>query len=216
MLCSHCSAYVRPIVAVDIDGTLGDYHEHFLKFAADYFGLSPTPALYDGSERFRDWASRLMGITEAGWHEVKLAYRQGGLKRTMPLYPGAAELCSQIRAEGAELWLTTTRPYLRLDNVDPDTREWLRRNGIVFDGLLYDRDKYERLAGSVDPSRVVAVVDDLAKQYDAACKAFGPDIPILRQNLYNTAVSRDNEFSELADIETVLVDRIILWKGNHG
>ena len=211
MLCSNCSRLVVPIVAVDLDGTLGDYHSHFLGFVSDYFGLAPTPAKYDGTERFREWCERVMGINEAGWHEVKLAYRQGGLKRTMPMFAGAVDLCKGIRAAGAELWLTTTRPYLRLDNVDPDTREWLRRNGVVYDGLLYDRDKYARLAASVEKGRVVAVVDDLGKQYDAAAEAFGPDIPILRRNDYNTGVTRPNMDRLLPSIQETVEQRIADW-----
>ena len=34
----------KPIVALDIDGTLGDYHAHFLWFAERYFGWSFPPA----------------------------------------------------------------------------------------------------------------------------------------------------------------------------
>jgi hypothetical protein len=56
---------------------------------------------------------------------------------------GGQTFVDTLRAEGAEVWLTTTRPHDRFDRVDPDTREWCRRNGINFDGLLYDGDKME-------------------------------------------------------------------------
>lgn len=79
----------------------------------------------------------------------------------MPCYPGASELTRALRRAGAEVWICTTRPYLRLDAIDPDTRHWLRRNKIQFDHVLYGEHKYRDLVKQVDPARVVAVYEDL-------------------------------------------------------
>jgi hypothetical protein len=58
VLCTRCSSVVKPLVAVDIDGTLGDYHTHFLNFAREYLGPNywiPCHSLaYDGSTGFKD------------------------------------------------------------------------------------------------------------------------------------------------------------------
>jgi hypothetical protein len=174
MKCTSCGTIVKPIVAVDIDGTLGNYHAHFEDFAEEYFDRVIRPGcLYRGGESMSAWAIRELGITRAAYRDCKLAYRQGGLKRTMPLFDGAKGLCERIRAAGGELWLTTTRPYLRLDNVDPDTREWLRRKGIQYDHLLYDENKYQVLHDRLtDPDRVVAIVDDLVTNISEAQHIF--------------------------------------------
>lgn len=156
MQCTSCSAVVRPVVAVDIDGTLGEYHDHFTKFAEGYFGTH-LPQGYDGSDEFSSW----LGLSKEDYRQAKLAYRQGGLKRTMPMRFGAKRLIISLRRSGAEVWLCTTRPWMRLDNIDPDTREWLRRNGVGYDGLLYGEDKYARLLETVEARRVVGVYDDL-------------------------------------------------------
>ena len=62
MKCSSCSAPVAPVVAIDIDGTLGDYHQHFIEFAEQWLGVSKFAGdriavwkLYDGLGPFRDW-----------------------------------------------------------------------------------------------------------------------------------------------------------------
>jgi hypothetical protein len=99
---------------------------------------------------------------------MKLGYRQSGLKRGMPCFPGATELCSKLRRAGAEIWICTTRPYLRLDNIDPDTREWLRRNKIQYDGVLYGANKYRQLRDIVGGERIVGVLDDLPEMVAAA------------------------------------------------
>ena len=155
MQCSKCSAPVKPVVAVDIDGTLANYHRHFLCFAQGWLGEYVSKS-YTGKV---DLATHL-GIDKRTYRELKLAYRQGGMKRSMPEFEGAHSIPYALREAGAEVWLTTTRPYLRLDNIDPDTREWCRRQGIEYDGLLYDEDKYARLADIVGTERIVAVLDD--------------------------------------------------------
>lgn len=179
----------KPVVALDIDGTLGDYHTHFLRFAADWFGRAfPAPDTINPGLPL--W--KFMGITQREYRDCKLAYRSGGLKRWMPCYAYSAELTRNIRRAGAEVWICTTRPYLRLDNIDPDTREWLRRNDIQYDAVLFDRidekgSKYEELKRQAG-DRVCAILDDLPEMLLEA-KEFYPDcgLPViyLRAQPYN-------------------------------
>lgn len=180
MRCSQCSNPVKPIVVFDIDGTLGDYHGHFTDFCIRYFGrhMSVGAGPYDGSVEFEEY----LGITKAEYREAKLAYRQGGNKRWMPCYAEAPEIIEDTR-EIAEVWICTTRPWQRLDNVDPDTREWMRRNHIEVDGLLYGDTKYEQLVTTVERERIAAVVEDLPEQF-AIARSLGLPV-ILRENHHN-------------------------------
>lgn len=198
MLCSKCSAPVKPVVAIDIDGTLADYHGHFLRFACDWTNKLPWPTGewargYRGNEPFRDWFCRAFDVDVTTFRQIKLAYRQGGLKRTMPVYDGAHELVNGLREQGLEVWLTTTRPWDRYDRVDPDTRDWLRRHQIAFHGLLYHDNKLHELSERVEPERIVAVLDDEAEVLEGAAEL--PNArPILRRTKYN----RDSPWSGLA------------------
>lgn len=185
----------KPIVAMDIDGTMADYHDWFLWFAGIYLDremphkrdINPGRPLHQH-----------MGISKALYREVKMAYRQGGMKRSMPVLPGSQELAEHVRRPrtwqgrlgrglGCELWVCTTRPYLRLDNIDPDTREWLRRNDIKYDALLFDPlggdNKYRELVRQAG-SRVVAAVEDLPDQAVRAVRAGVPYV-LLRDQPYN-------------------------------
>lgn len=166
MRCSDCAKPVRPVVAVDIDGTLGDYHGQFVTFAEDYLGRS-LPHDFGGDVEFNDH----LGIEKETYREVKLAYRQGGLHRMMPIFDGAKEFMEDLRDAGLEVWIATTRPYLRLDNIDPDTRHWLDRHGIHYDAILYGEDKYRRIQEQVEPKRIIGVVDDLLEQCMFASRA---------------------------------------------
>lgn len=216
----------KPIVALDIDGTLGDYHRNFLSFAQRYFDM---PGLYELKDKTNPglplWEH--MGISHRDYRDAKLAYRQGGWKRWMPVYPGASELTQQIRSAGAEVWLCTTRPYLRLDNVDPDTREWLRRSRIQYDALLFDPaheedgTKYDELARQAGP-RVCSVADDLPEMIDAAYKAnlwinTGPPAmgPILRDQPYNRHYDNWRRSGSCEEIAIRVLHDIEAWKATN-
>lgn len=181
------NGYGKPVVAVDIDGTLADYHSWFLNFAELYFGRSmPDPE--EMNPGLPLW--KFMNVSHREYRDCKLAYRQGGLKRSMPCLPGASEVLHAVRKDlGAEIWICTTRPYLRLDNVDPDTREWLDRNAIPYDALLFDPsdgdDKYKELKRQTERGeRVACVVEDLPEQ---VMKADALDLRpvLLRDRPYN-------------------------------
>jgi hypothetical protein len=215
----------KPVVALDLDGTLGDYHSNFLEFADRYFHSNcgswfamrnqTNPGL-----PLWEW----MGISQRDYRDAKLAYRQGGWKRWMPAYEGAAELTQHIREAGAEVWLCTTRPYLRLDNVDPDTREWLRRNRIQYDALLFDPaheedgtkyDELRRQAGD----RVASIVDDLPEMITASNLAFQHEeartwlAPILREQPYNRHFNWARRANDLIQVEELVLADIGVWSG---
>lgn len=170
MLCSSCSGEVRPVVAVDIDGTLGDYYEHFRSFAEGYWGR-PMRRGWSGHGNWEDH----LGMTRAEYRQAKLAYRQGGMKRNLPTYLGADYFMKQLKDWNLEIWVATTRPWQRLDNIDPDTQWWLSRHGWTPQGLLYGDDKYEQLCQVVNRERVLLVVDDLAENLQRAseCGLYG-------------------------------------------
>jgi hypothetical protein len=201
----------KPVIGLDIDGTLGDYHGHFLKFAEGWFGrrmpgpeeVNPGLPLY-----------RFMRVTKRDYRECKLAYRQGGMKRTMPVYPGADSLTKMVRAAGAEIWLCTTRPWQRLDNIDPDTREWLRRNKVEYDYVLYGEDKYEELERQAGKERVIAIVDDLPEMiFEAAQLELGPRY--LRNQPYNGYATPGlfGDYQRFDDLGHLRNDLLFLTKG---
>lgn len=205
MLCTDCNKPVKPVIAIDIDGTIANYHEHFLNFASQWFGRRFNNH-YSGRESLAEY----MKVDPQEYRQCKLAYRQGGMKRTMPMFNDAKGFMERICQMDAEVWITTTRPYLRLDNVDPDTREWLHRSKITYDGLIYDDDKYKKLLDIVGPDRVVGVVEDLPENFDRA-EELGLH-PIMVDRLHNHASPRRPRL-RLLQAEQELYDRVKGWYG---
>jgi hypothetical protein len=218
MRCSNCSEIVRPVAVIDIDGTLGQYHHHFMRFAADWLGNQNLgeARLYDGTEPFSEWCCRAFGIDKTRYREIKLAYRQGGMKRTMPVYPYAKALCDAVYEVGAELWLNTSRPHDRYDRVDPDTREWLRRHEIPFNGLLFaEDDKMGALRERIDPQRVCFVFDDLPEVLQRAQDLFPSAGLVLRANGFNLLGSWPVAVADLLDARAMMTVHVQDWKLSH-
>lgn len=215
MRCSNCSEEVRPVVAIDIDGTLGNYHQAIVDFAQGWLGRFGLAEPYRGDEPYHAWFTRTFEVDRTTFRAIKLAFRQGGMKRTMAAYLGARDLVGELGEAGAEVWLTTTRPHDRFDRVDPDTREWLRRNDIGFSGLLYSGDKMKELALRIDPVRVVAVLDDQLDVMEDASAFFGAGVPILRKTRFNREVRWPVEVTNLADAGDLIQQRLTAWKEYH-
>jgi len=179
---------LKPVVALDIDGTLGDYHGHFTTFAALWIGRPlPHPSLMTDDIPFY----KHLGMSKATYRQIKLAYRQGGMARSMPIFQGAADLTRDLRHEGAEVWLCTTRPYMRHDSTDPDTRHWLRRNRIQWDHIIYGPNKYRELIKIVPPGNILAVLDDLPEMLEQA------------RSLWLPAFVRDQPYNQKVDLPRV-------------
>lgn len=145
---------------------MGAYHAHFIRFAKEWTGKD-MPSEYEPTGGVPLY--KYLGISRATYRRVKLAYRQGGLKRSMPVYPGMGDLTRSIRSKGCQVWIATTRPYLSLDNIEPDTKHWLtKRAHAQYDNVLFGEHKYRDLVKAVGRDRVVCVFDDLPEMIDQA------------------------------------------------
>lgn len=218
MLCTSCSSPVRPIVALDIDGTMGFYHTHFLSFAATYFGWGHFDNDYNGHQPFREWFCDRFECDVRTFRDIKLAYRQGAQKRSMPVTNWARPVARAARQADAEIWVTTTRPYMRLDNVDPDTRFWLDRYDVKYDHLIYGDHKYADLATQIDPERVCFVLEDLWEQLSEARRLFNPTSCYLYATQWNHYYWRETVVGPTVTYDAVLptmMGRIEAWTKAH-
>lgn len=158
-----------------------------------------------------------LGMSKATYRQCKLAYRMGGMKRSIPVFEGAADMVRAIRGAGVGVAACTTRPYLAMSTIDLDTQHWLRRNGIKVDHILYGEHKYRDLVKSVGRDRVVCALDDDLSQLGVAQKL--GIVPIMRRNEANQGYAPDNDqmcvWSLKAAQETIL-ELIELHKNRTG
>lgn len=156
---------LAPVVGLDVDGTLADYYEHMRWFAELYL-QRPVSIEWDfaPTAEFSD----ALQLDKKTYRDIKLAYRQGGMKRSIPVLDDRGSMVKAIRAAGIQVWITTTRPWQRLDNIDPDTQFWLNRNLGRVDGVIYGEEKYMDLVDIVGKDRILGVVDDLPENVVSA------------------------------------------------
>jgi len=132
------------------------------------------------------------------------------MKRSMPVYSGSRELAAGLRRAGAEVVICTTRPYLHLSNIEPDTAHWLRRNRIQHDGLIMGEHKYRQLAREYGKENIVMVLDDLPEQMDVALAVGLP--AVLRLNGHNRiGAERYESVQNLTEAHLLGVQRISDW-----
>lgn len=209
---------LRPVVGLDIDGTLGNWHDDFLDFAWRWlYGRAKMPSPEWFLPIQPDMAAH-MGVSKEQYRAVKLAYRQSGLKRDMQPFGGAYDLVNAVREAGAEVWVCTTRPYLRLDNIDPDTREWLERHQLDVDGVIFGTEKYRDLKELVGVDRVVGVIDDLPTQLSKAQQLGFPARLIERHHNQGWWHHRAWEFPSLPHLPAAqewFLEQITNWKARH-
>lgn len=204
---------LAPVFALDLDGTMADYFEHFRWFASMY--KQQELSTNWGYTRQGDFDVAL-GLEKEEYRDIKLAYRQGGLKRSLPpIDLGVHDVVPALRKVGVQVWICTTRPWLRLDNVDPDTRFWIERMWGRVDGLLYGEDKYADLIDIVGKDRILGIADDLPENIERATELGLPSI--LRAGGHNKRW-RDNSMGPSQPVATHSIDifnQVIEWKVNQ-
>lgn len=206
---------MKPVVGLDVDGTLAAYHNHFTAFAYHWLGFDDGATAfdldeYDGGVPFHKW----LGISKSRYRQIKLGYRQSGLKRSMPVFQGASDLAAGLRRAGASVVICSTRPYLHLSNIEPDLREWLRRNRIQYDDLILGEHKYRELARGYGKENIVGILDDLPEMVQQA-ESLGLQ-PILHQQPHNLHFPWCPTAKSLDEARVMLSERIKGWRPVDG
>ncbi len=213
----------EPWIGIDIDGTLGDYHRHFLMCAEMFLQRKmPDPTFINPLLPLH----KHMGVSKRVYREIKMAYRQGRWKRSMPIFHYARQMTVDLRRAGGRIAICTTRPFNQLGEVDTDTRWWLRHHGIQHDLLVWGPHKYRDLANKLGDGKIIAVVDDELEQLNRCRKL---DIPFyLRDQPYNQTnfwsgeqlalrgISREGRWLRILNLEDVtsrLLKDLEHWNG---
>lgn len=158
------------VVAVDIDGVLNDYPRHFLRWAARYL----QGGAFSGTSELRD------EVGPKRYLELKDLYRESGEKRNQGVREGAKALLDGLRSAGFTVVLLSKRPYWRFYRIYADTIEWLERNALFAEAVLFDREKHRRILDRF-PELVAIVEDD--PRVAAEVAAVGKRVVLVRSEL---------------------------------
>lgn len=173
----------QPILIVDLDGTIANYHDSFLIWCeyegylaegthkSMQFGLRPDGDLLVAYPEYRRWCDEFEG--------------SGGYRNICPYYDGV-NLVRAARTQGAYIVVTTARPVNTFKRIWHDTWSWLREFGIVPDQLLFEEDR-SLFAGMFSDKQPVAALED--NPQNAARLARSGATVWLRAQPYNEGIS---------------------------
>jgi uncharacterized HAD superfamily protein/NTP pyrophosphatase (non-canonical NTP hydrolase) len=125
-------------IAVDLDGVLCDYVGTWFKFC-DEKGIE-----YDQNRlnyKSLDLAAGLKDPT--AYPQWKHLFRNAGWKAKADVMPGAQQFLRHFKERGYKIALVSSRPYRQYRRIFPDTIEWLQKNELPYDALIFEENKRE-------------------------------------------------------------------------
>ena len=179
------------ICAIDIDGVLAKYPESFLKFAKKEFGVSwninNVPDCFQRPSKLHN--------------KIKDAYRQSGEKRNLEVIDGAKEMLKHFKKLGYTIILLTARPYKKYKRIFADTLEWLDKNDLIYDAIIWDENKNERVIKEF-PKMKFMVEDsesNAVKIAELGYKVFVVDTPYPQKRHQHKNIIRVKNLEEIQD-----------------
>lgn len=157
-----------PIVGVDIDGVLADYYYDYPRFVEEFLGDSQMIDISGSEFPHSDVNKFFTGYDKEQLMKCKDAYRQSERKANMPVCEYAKEFLGELKARGYRIVLLTARPIDKYQMILANTIEWLEKNELPYDCVLWGEKKEERLIEEFgDTGMIKFFVDDIAKNANA-------------------------------------------------
>lgn len=129
-------------------------------------------------------------------------YRGGGF-RDMPAIEGAVEGMRTLREMGYKIILVTARPQWQYKRVYADTLHWLQEHGIVYDNILFEKDKAEAVYEHIFPARPKFFIEDRDKH---CLEVAGIGVPVLLLNYpHNAHITETDLITRVADWTDIVV-----------
>jgi NTP pyrophosphatase (non-canonical NTP hydrolase) len=128
-------------------------------------------------------------------------YRGGGF-RDVPAIKGAVEGIQAIRAAGYKLVIVTARPYWQYKRVYGDTLHWLRKHGIEYDLILFNKDKAEAIYEYLLPAWPRWFIEDRSK-HALELAAIGVNVLLLNY-IRNQDIKEQHKIRRVTDWKEIV------------
>lgn len=124
----------KKVCAIDLDGVVVQYPEFFVEFINKKTNANHQN-LFDARKN----------LSNDEYLEMKDAYRQSGVKQTIPLRDGAKEFVEFLKSKDYSVVIITKRPYKKYFRIFADTKANLDSNKIPYDGVIFDSEKHKTI-----------------------------------------------------------------------
>ena len=137
------------IVFVDIDGVLASWPKTYINFVNKKFNTN-----YNTLKNIEN------NLDKRELYTTKQEYRLSGIKSNMDVLEGAHLFLEKLKQFGYYIILLTARPYKKIFRIYSDTLEWLKKNNLYFDAILWDEEKEKYIIEHFNIDNVVFCIDD--------------------------------------------------------
>lgn len=129
-------------IGIDIDGVLTDEHSFILDYGTKYF--SEKKIKYNLHNDIYD-SENIFEVTEKQyndfWEKYIFYYSENILIR-----PFASEVIKRLKSDGNDIYIITSRSFTTYENkykakMQNIVKEWLDKNNVVYDELIFSRNK---------------------------------------------------------------------------
>lgn len=121
----------------DIDGVLNNYPKCWLQFIREH--PSGIESSYGPIEDLNTTKNK---IPYQMYKNLKWEYRESGYKETLPVNSDAANLTSWLARQGYYIVIITSRPVKEHPSLFKQTTNWLDKNHIEYNDLLFNPEKH--------------------------------------------------------------------------
>jgi len=143
------------IAGIDIDGVLADYPHYFLKYVRKY---AKTDLKVEDLNDYNLYQE--LGLPIELTKQLKHDFRQSGQLANVPLISGAKEMLDGLKNNGYSVVLLSSRPYKQYKRIFADTKEWLNKNDLYHDVIIWGEDKCSKLIREFGKDNVEFFVED--------------------------------------------------------
>jgi len=183
----------QKICAFDVDGVLNYYPDPWVEFINR-----------NSAEKYRDLNDAKRNIPYQLYRDLKYEYRESGVKANLKVRAGAKETLKELKHMGYTILIITSRPFEEHKSLFKQTTDWLSKNKLPYDGIIFGKNKYVEVLTKAPNLRFL--VDD--HRYYANSVARWNYKAFLVDNQYNqgyleNGVYRIKDLREILDYEFV-------------
>ena len=129
-------------IGIDIDGVLTDEYSFVLDYGTKYF--SEKKIKYNLHNDIYD-SENIFEVTEKQYDEFWDKYIFY-YSKNIPIRPFASEVIKSLKSAGNDIYIITSRSFTTYENkykakMQNIVKEWLDKNNVVYDELIFSRNK---------------------------------------------------------------------------
>ncbi len=139
----------KKIAIIDIDGILASWPKTFINFVNE-----KTNNNFKSYKDLRNNLERLLMFN------LKEQYRLSGIKKEMDVLFDATKFTKFLKKENYSIIIVTARPYEKYFRIYSDTLNWLNKNNILYDAIIWKQEKEKYIIEHFKKENVAFCIDD--------------------------------------------------------